>query len=198
MSIPRSSTSSQMRYSPVCCRPSLVRSVFRHLATFDHLRHHGWPYIDPRFLDLRALRIDTESWPKDPKNSTDPYLTHLASLRYYYGPAVQELVRQYFTDSRERTSQTALQDWFVRFFREIYQWEMTENITRLVKAHLTSLRSKWTISALETTADEECLHQAAVQGVETALKNPPLNTSKAYTKAQHLWADFWPSLTVTM
>jgi len=70
-----------------------------------------------RFLDLWALRMDTESWPvcvvsvfatlllerpKTLNSLTEPYLTHLASSRHY-GPAVKELarfqlVRQYFTD----------------------------------------------------------------------------------------------------
>jgi hypothetical protein len=51
-------------------------SVFKHLGTFDTCAPRVAIYQP--FVDLRGM--STNSWPTALNSSTEPYLTHLASL----------------------------------------------------------------------------------------------------------------------
>jgi hypothetical protein len=66
----------------------LMPSVMKPLRTIDSLRRGGWPFVDPRMLDLRHGEglIDLASWPRG--GDKRPILMHVASLGFHYGPEV--------------------------------------------------------------------------------------------------------------
>jgi len=118
---------------------SVLPAVMKYLGTKPSLRRHGWPYIDPRKLDLRTGRppMDHRQWPmnKDGK----PALMHVASLRYHYSPAVA-LARQtllWFREigfqqgNDERGASEAIAE---MIFRDMYIPDIVAFISKRVKA----------------------------------------------------------------
>jgi hypothetical protein len=63
-------------------------SVFRHLGTTDSLRYGGWPYIDPRLLNVQddTATIQRSRWPR--RKDGQPALLHPPVLEFYYGKHV--------------------------------------------------------------------------------------------------------------
>ncbi|KAH7334190.1 hypothetical protein BKA66DRAFT_480077 [Pyrenochaeta sp. MPI-SDFR-AT-0127] len=63
---------------------SLMGSVLTPLGTIDGIEQGGWPFIDPRVLDLRgAGNFSLAQWPRH-KNGR-PILMHIASIAFHYG-----------------------------------------------------------------------------------------------------------------
>jgi hypothetical protein len=119
----------------------LVPRIMKHLGTLLHLRHFGWPYIDPARLDLRNCHIDVQKWPKA-KTGSQPYLSHLKGVSFYYGKGVMSLVETYllqrnFQNARDvPRSIEKLEAWFADFFRDVYQPEMAEIIHSSTRRHV--------------------------------------------------------------
>lgn len=66
---------------------SLMESVLHPLGTIDSLEYGGWPFIDPRMLDLQSTgSLSLSSWPR--AGNGRPILMHIASLAFHYGPYV--------------------------------------------------------------------------------------------------------------
>lgn len=67
---------------------ALMSSVLSPLKTMKSLQKGGWPYIDPKLLDLRVGEgsLDVIQWPR--ARDGRPIFMHIAALKYYYGPEV--------------------------------------------------------------------------------------------------------------
>jgi hypothetical protein len=131
----------------------LVSRILSFLDTYEHIRHHGWPYINPQRLDLRhPEHMDVERWPRDPNGEL--YLAHLAALQYRYGTAVKELVRfqiqqMHFVNHHPIHSQSQLEEWLACFFTTFYQNEMVRRIARLTREHLSRVAKEVGSGALD-------------------------------------------------
>jgi hypothetical protein len=66
---------------------SLMGSVLAPLGTIDGIEQGGWPFIDPRILDLQgAGSLSLAKWPRCENGR--PILMHIASIAFHYGPEV--------------------------------------------------------------------------------------------------------------
>jgi hypothetical protein len=66
---------------------SLMGSVLAPLGTIDSIEQGGWPFIDPRILDLQgAGSLSLAKWPRHENGR--PMLMHIASIAFHYGPEV--------------------------------------------------------------------------------------------------------------
>jgi hypothetical protein len=66
---------------------SLIGSVLQPLGTIDSIEQGGWPFIDPRMLDLQgAGDLSLAQWPR--QENGRPIMMHIASIAYHYGPEV--------------------------------------------------------------------------------------------------------------
>lgn len=61
--------------------------LFNILGITASLRHCGFPTINPSTLNLTQLKAHWIAWPRDTK-TLQPYLTHLAGIRYHYGESL--------------------------------------------------------------------------------------------------------------
>jgi hypothetical protein len=119
---------------------TLIRSVFEATGTWNHLRHHYWPYINPQVLDLYESRLNLSAWPCQ-KDSSLPRLAHLRALQLHYGNAVTQLVyHQIVIDSFENnalySTSHSLRRTLTRFFANVYVPEMRDRIHHLTLLHL--------------------------------------------------------------
>jgi hypothetical protein len=64
---------------------SLMGSVLKPLGTIGSIAQGGWPYLDPRLLDLSAPlgELNFPQWPRGDKNR--PILMHVTAIAYHYG-----------------------------------------------------------------------------------------------------------------
>jgi hypothetical protein len=66
---------------------SLMGSVLQPLGTIGSIEQGGWPFIDPRMLDLQgAGELSLAQWPR--QENGRPIMMHIASIAYHYGPEV--------------------------------------------------------------------------------------------------------------
>lgn len=66
---------------------SLMGSVLQPLGTIGSIEQGGWPFIDPRMLDLQgAGDLSLAQWPR--QENGRPIMMHIASIAYHYGPEV--------------------------------------------------------------------------------------------------------------
>jgi hypothetical protein len=66
---------------------SLMGSVLQPLGTIEGIEQGGWPFIDPRMLDLQgAGNLNLAQWPR--RENGRPIMMHIASIAFHYGPEV--------------------------------------------------------------------------------------------------------------
>ena len=66
---------------------SLMGSVLQPLGTIEGIEQGGWPFIDPRMLDLQgAGNLSLAQWPR--RDNGRPIMMHIASIAFHYGPEV--------------------------------------------------------------------------------------------------------------
>lgn len=67
---------------------ALMASVLEPLGTIDAIRRGGWPFVDPRMLDLADAKgvLNVARWPR--REDGRPILMHVAALAFHYGPEV--------------------------------------------------------------------------------------------------------------
>src|SRR5689334_6107969 len=62
---------------------SLMGSVLQPLGTIEGIEQGGWPFINPRILDLQgAGNLSLARWPQ--RNNGRPIIIHIASIAFYY------------------------------------------------------------------------------------------------------------------
>ncbi|OAL50489.1 hypothetical protein IQ07DRAFT_428269 [Pyrenochaeta sp. DS3sAY3a] len=60
-------------------------SVLQPLGTVEGIEQGGWPFIDPRMLDLHgAGNLSLAQWPR--RDNGRPIMMHMASIAFHYGP----------------------------------------------------------------------------------------------------------------
>lgn len=68
-------------------RRVLPSTTFRYLGTMDGIRYNGFPYIDPKKLNMAGQgSMDLANWPG--VRNRDVHLLQAATLQFYYGKQV--------------------------------------------------------------------------------------------------------------
>lgn len=111
----------------------LPKGVLRALGTLDSLRLRGWPYMDPRVLDMGeggsaglgggGAVLDIGRWPVVEKTGR-PQLLHVSELRYHYGDRIASSRESelWFAQLSMATlqSRSALSDFLAELLRELW------------------------------------------------------------------------------